>query len=178
MIGKVVGNSQWLPLPERNKPQDLPASAKNFWEGLLPRLSGPRSTEDSIISERQHSHGALQSAKTIHFGWGSITGLWWIVSQHHKYSFSFIMACSWVLTLDSRYCICVVSQPRPTFEAEENLRINRMCVNHTVANLFWCTFRTNHLTYFSYTRNKKNPYLFYLKIHQGLKPSVNLIILT
>ena len=166
----MVGNSQWLPLPERNKPQDLPTSAKNFWEGLLPWLSGPRSTEDSIISERQHSHGALQSAKTIQVGWGSITGLWWIVSQHHKYSFSFIMACSWVLTLDSRYCICVVNQPRATFEAEEYLRINRMCVNNTVANLFWCIFRTNNLTYFSRTRNKNDQYLFCLKTITARRP--------
>lgn len=130
VIGKVVGNSQWLPLPERNEPQDLPTSAKNFWEGLLPWLSGPRSTEDSIISERQHSHGALQSAKTIQVGWGSITGLWCTVSQHHKCSFPFNVACSWASALESRYCICIVNQPRVTLEAEEKLSITE-CVSTT-----------------------------------------------
>lgn len=38
----VVRGAQWSPRPERDEPQDLPASAKHFWEGLLPRLPGPR----------------------------------------------------------------------------------------------------------------------------------------
>lgn len=61
-------------------------------------------------------------------GEGSITGLCWIVSRHHKHSFSFITACSWDLTLENRETICVVNQLKATFEAEENLRINEIYV--------------------------------------------------
>lgn len=89
-------------------------------------------------------------------------------------SFPFIMACSWVLTLESRHCICVVNQPMATFEAEENLRINRMCVNNTVANLFWCTFRTNNLTYFSETSNKNDQDLFCMETGIARRPQMGL----
>lgn len=149
MIGKVVGNSQWLPLPERNKPQDLPASAKNFWEGLLPWLSGPRSTEDSIISERQHTPGALQSAKTIQVGWGSITGLWWIVSQHHKYSFSFIMACSWDLTLENRNYLCHQSTEGNFWSRGEPQDQCNVCQEHSSKWFSTCTFERKYsFTYY------------------------------
>lgn len=114
MIGKVVGNSQWSSLPERNKPQDLPASAKNFWEGLLPRLSRSRSTDDSIISERQHSHGALQSTRTIQIGWGSITWLWWIASQPPQALIFFHYSMQ--LRLNYNKCKLHLHQPKEVLE--------------------------------------------------------------
>lgn len=147
VIGKVVRNcavvaSAW----RRNKPQDL-LSAKTSEKVCCHGFRDLDLQKTALLVKDSSPMVHFSQLKQPQVGWGSITGLWWCVpaSQiqlffHYGMQLSFNSGCE--------CCICVVNQPRQLLKPWENLRINRMCVNNTVANLFG-TFRTNNLTYFS-----------------------------